>query len=808
MKVKALIVLGAVVLLGCSDTEFESVRETTDFTQDWQFTLDEIESPDHVSTEEISWRELNLPHDWSIEGEFRPDHPAGVGGGALPGGIGWYKKEFFIPASDSAKHISIRFDGVYMNSDVWINGHHLGHRPNGYIGFTYDLSDYLNFGEENEITVKVDNSKQPNSRWYSGSGIYRNVWLIKTSPIRIFDEEVFVTTPVVSSDKAIVNIEARFADLWVTGFRKAEFLAEILEDNRIVGKSSTEVLSIGDCAPYSESFEIEISNPKLWSLETPNLYKARVSLKSEEGIIDVYETTFGIRTTEFDLEKGFLLNGEPVKIKGVNNHHDLGALGAAVNKRAIERQLEIMRGMGVNAIRTAHNPPAPELLELTDKMGFLVMDEAFDVWKKSKVEYDYGIYWDEWHERDLRDFIKRDRNHPSVIMWSIGNEILEQWGDSTGTTIAKELREIVRSLDTTRVITDGMNPPNEGNTIATSGALDVIGYNYYHELYADHPTAFPNTPMIGTETTSALATRGHYDTYIPSDSLRRWPERWDKPFLDGNPDNTVSAYDHVSTPWGSTHEETWKVVKAHDHISGMFIWTGFDYLGEPTPYTWPSRSSYFGVVDLAGFPKDSYYMYKSEWTDEDVLHVFPHWNWSPGDTIDVWAYYNNADEVELFLNGVGLGSKSKQGDELRVQWRVPYEPGTLKVISRKNGEEVLTREIQTAGEPASLKLSADRNSIAADGKDLSFITIEVLDEQGNIVPGASNKINFEITGPGFIAGVDNGGPTSHAPFKADYRNAFNGMALAIIQSENEAGTITLKATSDDLEGAEVRITSN
>tara|TARA_R110000868_G_scaffold306734_1_gene568054 strand:- start:85686 stop:88100 length:2415 start_codon:yes stop_codon:yes gene_type:complete len=799
------ILLMILVGAGCSGPSRDDVRKTQDFTKGWEFTLDEIISVNEVNKEGISWRALNLPHDWSIEGEFSPDHPATVGGGALPGGVGWYKKRFFVPESDSSKHISIRFDGIYMNSDVWINGEHLGHRPNGYIGFTYDLSDDLNFGEENEITVKVDNSKQPNSRWYSGSGIYRNVWLTKTGNAYIKPDGVYIYTRKREEKKWLIVINTELYNNDTSG--------QFRMDTRVYSKEKEVISSSKTFLMESQTnnevrLMMEIEDPELWSLENPNLYTVHIVISKGEEIIDNLEQAFGFRTTEFDLKKGFLLNGKPVKILGVNNHHDLGALGAAVSTRALERQLEILRGMGVNAIRTSHNPPAPELLELTDKMGFLVMDEVFDVWKKSKVEFDYGMYWDEWHEKDLRDFIKRDRNHPSVVMWSIGNEILEQWGDQEGTRIANELSEIVRSLDTTRVITDGMNPPNSGNTIATSGALDVIGYNYYHQDYEAHFEVFPNTPMIATETTSALATRGSYDIYLPSDSLRRWPERWDKPFLDGNTDNSVSAYDHVSTPWGSTHEETWKVVKRNDFISGMFIWTGFDYLGEPTPYTWPSRSSYFGVVDLAGFPKDSYYMYKSEWTDENVLHIFPHWNWAKGDTVDIWAYYNNADEVELFLNGIWLGSKAKKGDDLHVQWRVPFEPGTLKATSRKNGEEVLTKEVITAGPPAQINLKADRTTITADGKDLSFITVEVLDADGNLIPNADNLVTFDIEGPGFIAGVDNGDPTSHESFMVNYRKAFNGLALAIVQSEDEPGNIIVKATSDGLEAAEVTITSN
>lgn len=796
-----ILLLSGLLISGCSK-EYQEVRTEEDFNRGWQFTQDF--SIDKMNQQiQVEFRQVNLPHDWSIEGSFDPDNPAGVGGGALPGGWGFYRKEFFVPEEDSAKHISIRFDGVYMNSEVYLNSKLLGKRPNGYIGFTYNLSDGLKYGEVNELLVAVDNSNQPNSRWYSGSGIYRNVWLTKTNKVHVAENGTYITTPEVSESEAKISVETTIEN-------NSNSVANGTLINELVGQGKVRSNADYDFTlGPGESMEVQqflgFSNPELWSIEDPNLYEVHTYIKMGDEFVDSYKTSMGIRSTYFDLEKGFLLNGKQVKIKGVNNHHDLGALGAAVNTRALERQLEILKGMGVNAIRTSHNPPAPELLELTDKMGFIVMDEAFDVWKRSKVEFDYGIYWDEWHERDLKDFIKRDRNHPSVVIWSIGNEILEQWGDTAGTTIARELREIVRSLDTTRVITDGMNPPGTGNTIASSGALDLIGYNYHHEMYAGHYELFPNIPMIATETTSALATRGEYDIYLPSDSIRRWPVRWDLLFEDGNPGNTVSAYDHVSAPWGSTHEETWKIVKKYDFISGMFIWTGFDYIGEPTPYVWPSRSSYFGVVDLAGFPKDSYYMYQSEWTDKDVLHIFPHWNWSPGDTVDIWAYYNHADEVELFLNGESLGTKSKKEDDLHVVWSVPFTPGSIKAVSRKAGKTVLTKEIKTAAPPGMVELSADRSVIEADGKDLSFVTVRILDDEGNPAPKASNRVHFEVEGPGRIIGVDNGDPTSHESFKDNKRKAFNGLALVIIQSTTEKGTIKLRAVSDGLKSDEITI---
>jgi len=539
-------------------------------------------------------------------------------------------------------------------------------------------------------------------------------------------------------------------------------------------------------------------------VKNPYLYKVVTQLVMNGQVIDEYTTSLGIRYFDFDEDKGFSLNGKPMKILGVCDHHDLGALGAAVNTRALERQLQLLKEMGCNGIRTSHNPPAPELLDLCDKMGFIVMDEAFDCWERGKVRYDYHLFFKQWHKKDLEDQILRDRNHPSVFIWSIGNEIPQQT-DTAAYRIAPDLAAIVHSLDRTRPITTANDRPDTTNKIIKSGALDLIGYNYHEYDYPTFHTRYPGKKFIATETTSGLETRGHYD--MPSDSIRIWPSRYDKPFTEGNPDNTVSAYDNVRPRWGSTHEMTWKIMKKYDFLSGMFIWTGFDYLGEPTPYTWPSRSSYFGILDLAGFPKDVYYMYQSEWTNKTVLHIFPHWNWEPGKVVDIWAYYNNADEVELFLNGKSLGIKKKTGDDLHVMWRLKFEPGTLKAVSRKNGKVVLTRELHTAGAPAKIELIADRKNIKADGRDLSFVTVKILDKDGNIAPTADNTISFKVNGQAFLAGVDNGDPVSHESFRADSHKALNGLALGIIQATEKAGSITVTASSKGLQGATLLLNS-
>jgi beta-galactosidase len=804
-----IIIFALLMMIVASISGHAQTRTKNNFNAAWKFMLDSSNAYTDDKINDAGWRTLNLPHDWSIEGEFSEKHPATEGGGALPGGIGWYRKSFTIPTTDSKKKISIHFDGVYKNSEVWINGSYLGKRPNGYINFQYDLTPYLKYGnQQNIIAVKVDNSKQPNSRWYSGSGIYRNVWLVKTNSIHLINNGCFISTPVVTNKTATVNIEAKFLN--ESGKEEAVQVITTLysKDGAVRGKqTSNQLFRISDSTTLSQ--QIKITNPVLWSVENPYLYKAVIAVMLNGRMVDQYEQPFGIRYFEMDADKGFSLNGKPLKILGVCNHHDLGCLGAAINTRAIERQLELLKAMGCNGIRTSHNPPAPELLDLCDKMGFIVMDEAFDMWKREKRPFDYHLDWNEWHQRDLSDQIVRDRNHPSIFFWSVGNEIGEQWtdeakGDSTGRQIGKELVDIVKSLDTSRPVVTANDNVSPQNKIVLSGAFDVIGFNYHHKDWPAFPKNYPGKKLIITESVSALQTRGHYDL-VSADTIRRWPIAWDKPFTTGNKDFTVSAYDHVSTPWGSTHEETWKIFKQYDHVSGMYIWTGFDYLGEPTPYTWPARSSYFGILDLAGFPKDVYYMYQAESTNKPVLHLFPHWNWQKGDTVDMVVYYNNADAVELFLNGRSLGSKVKTGDAVRVTWRVPFEAGTVTAISKKAAKTILSKKVTTAGTPAKIVLSADKSTIKGNGNDLSFVKVTIVDKNGVTVPTADNLVNFAVNGKGFLAGVDNGDPTSHTSFKSASIKALNALCLAVLQSNGGKGNIVLTVSSQGLQPATILI---
>ena len=781
---------------------------TESFNKDWKFFLGDVKEASNEDFNDAGWRSLQLPHDWSIELPFDSTSPTGTGGGALRGGIGWYRKTFSLPAASKGKNIFIDFDGVYCNSEVFVNGHSLGLRPNGFISFRYDLTPYVKFGNQsNTIAVKVDNGQQPNSRWYSGSGIYRNVWLTTVGAVYVDHWGTNITTPVVSAGSASVNIKTIVKNSRETS---AGITVKTVVYDEMLRPVQTRVgaLNFSNAAAKELSQDFTVVQPRLWSIDNPYLYKAVTQLLVNNKVIDEYSTRFGIRYFNFDVNNGFSLNGKPLKIIGVCDHHDLGCLGTAINKRALERQLQILKGMGCNGIRTSHNPPAPELLDLCDRMGFIVMDEAFDMWKKPKNKFDYHLNWDDWHKKDLQDQVLRDRNHPSVFIWSIGNEIPEQWAgrngeDSSGTVIARELAAIIKTMDTSRPITSALNNPFPENAIYKSGVLDLVGFNYHHQDFKTFPQKFAGKKFIATETVSALQTRGHYD--LPSDSIRRWPQRWDKPVAGANPDLTCSAYDNCSAPWGSTHEETLKELLKYNFASGMYIWTGFDYIGEPTPYPWPARSSYFGIIDLAGFPKDVYYLYQSLFTSKPVLYIFPHWNWTAGQTVDVWAYYNNADEVELFLNDKSLGVKKKENDDLHVMWRVAYTPGTLKAVSRKNGKLVLEKIINTAGAPAAIVATADRNTIKADGMDLSFVTIKIVDKNGNLVPNADNLVKLELNGKGLLAGTDNGNPVSLESFQTPARKAFNGMCLAVIQSTGKPGNISLKLSAENLPPVTVNI---
>ena len=796
----------------------------------WRFALHNDDKAHETTFDDHAWRVLDLPHDWAIEGDFYALNPSGANGGALPGGIGWYRKHLNLNDNDASSRYVLHFDGAYMNTSVYVNGQLVGMRPYGFISFSYDITPYLKKQGDNVVAVKVDNSKQPNSRWYTGCGIYRHVYLMKSSDIRIEEWGVQALTEV-KKGKGKVSLNTKIEN--PSGRSRRVIVHQTLwnKAHQMVSKASKACQVEAKGATISQL--LNVNKPQLWSLESPNLYTVTTEIEENGRILDRDTISIGLRNVAFDVKKGFFLNGKNIKINGVCLHGDLGCLGTAINEDALYRQLLMMKDMGVNAIRCSHNPPAPELLNLCDSMGLLVMDEAFDSWMQGKTTYDYSIYFKTWAERDLRDMVLRDRNHPSIILWSIGNEVLEQWNKTKSATVALEdvnillnnsrdktllsttdtlnasakltqfLASIVRRYDPTRLISAGCNEVSPNNNLFKSGALDVIGFNYHQKKVADVPQNFPGKPFIMTETVSALHTRGYYR--MPSDSLYRWPTH-KRPFTE--PSFMCSSYDNSCAYWGSTHEQTWDIVKHTPYCSGQFIWTGFDYIGEPTPFNFPARSSYFGIVDLAGFPKDVYYLYQSEWTNKPVLHVFPHWNWIEGQAIDLWCYYNQADEVELFINGKSQGVRKKSNEhEYHVAWHVTYEPGEVRVVARKNGKQVNEKTIRTAGAPHHIRLTPNHNVLKANGRSLSFVTVEVVDKEGNLCPWADQNIQFSLTGEGKIAGVDNGSPFSLERFQANSRHAFFGKCMVVVQAGKAPSVIKLTAKGVDLQPQTIEIKS-
>lgn len=756
-------------------------RDRQNFDNGWRFVLADSAQMSKTDYHDTHWRALNLPHDWAVEGDFLCSNPSGAGGGALPGGIGWYRKTFNLQKKQGERYF-IEFDGVYMNARVYINGKEVGYRPYGYSSFEYDITPYLTAGR-NVVAVRVDNSDQPNSRWYSGCGIYRHVWFTKTADVHVKHWGVHV----------VANPDGRIS---VTADVESQGKAYKVR-NQVFDAQGREV-------------GLKVRRPHLWSVDDPYIYKVRTQVLVGGKVVDEVWTNTGFRSFRFDAKTGFWLNGKNMKLNGVCEHHDFGCLGAVVNEDAMHRKLVRLKEMGVNAIRSSHNPPAPELLNMCDTMGLIVMDESFDMWHRRKTQNDYARFFDEWHERDLSDLILRDRNHPSILMWSIGNEVLEQWSyadadtltleqanlilnaghdastlakdgeTSVNTLLADHLADIVRRYDTTRPITAGCNEPSPDNHLFKGKALDIVGFNYHHQWIKDVPKNFPGRPFIMTESVSALQTTGFYT--MPSDSVIKAPKEWWLPYTD--PSFKCSSYDNMHASWSSTHEETWDVVKHTPYVGGQFIWTGFDYIGEPTPYSYPARSSYFGIIDLAGQPKDVYYMYQSEWTNRPVLHLFPHWNWLDGEQIDMWCYYNQADEVELYINGKSQGVRRKaDSHQYHVMWRVTFEPGEVKVVARKDGKEVRQQTIHTAGQPHHLQLSIDYQ-----GKNTTFVKVEVVDENGNRCPWAENQVFFDTDAT--IIGVDNGNQTSLERFKDNKRKAFFGRCFVVLDGH---GTLTAKS---------------
>jgi len=813
----AAFVVGLRPALG-QDQPAARVRESFDFG--WKFFKGDAAGAQQPGFSDGGWRSLDLPHDWSIEGPFDEKAPSEGPGAYLPAGIGWYRKLFRVPAAWAEKKLTIEFDGVYQNSEVWINGEYLGRRPYGYVPFAYDLTPHVRFGGDNVLAVKVDNSHQTNCRWYSGSGIYRHTWLLATNKVHIGYWGTFVTTPRVAKDKATVQVETWVRNESANASACTLTTAILDRDGRAVAtaEASQQVSAGGD---YQFVQQMVVASPNLWSVSEPTLYRAHSTLRDKDGVIDEYDTPLGIREAVFDADRGFLLNGEPVKLNGVCLHHEAGSVGAAVPERMWERRLAILKEMGCNAIRTSHNPYSAEFLDLCDRMGFLVMNEAFDEWRVPKGQigpYGYSIYFDEWHERDLLNFIHRDRNHPSVVLWSAGNEIGDQQAPRGAETL-KELLDIFHREDPTRLVTAGCDhvesdPLEERARPEFLAQLDVVGYNYVdrwrdrrEKYYSIDRQAFPHRRVIGTESEAMGGIRGDYSGL----------------FAEGAPG--PRSFFGMIPGRNLDVEQLWKFVRTYDYVAGDFMWTGIDYLGEAR---WPMKGAPAGVIDTCGFKKDGFYFYQSQWISQPVLHLFPHWNWKgkEGRFVPVTCY-TNCDTVELFLNGRSLGVKGydfphlgMQGEygnfparsraarttsDLHLAWDVPYEPGTLRAVGTRDGEVVATVEVATTEEPAAVAISADRKTLEADRRDVAHLTVEIVDSKGRVVPTADNEVVFQVEGEARLIGVDNGNPTSHESYQGNRRKAFNGMCLAIMAATGKAGAIRVTASAAGLRPATVEI---
>jgi beta-galactosidase len=776
--------------------------------------------------DDTAWRNLNLPHDWGVEGPFKQEYPGETG--KLPWwGVAWYRKHFTMPADDSAKQCYLDIDGAMAYASVWLNGQFVGGWPYGYASWELDLTPYLKPGADNVLAIRVENPPD-SSRWYPGGGIYRNVWLVKTAPVHVGHWGTYVTSEV-TGKTATVNLRVKVENA-SSADAQAQCAAQVFELDARGQKSGRPALvcaptelKLGSHAGGEVTLSGSIANPKLWRLKQPNRYVAVTTVEQGGKAVDSCETPFGIRTIQFTPDNGFLLNGERVALKGVCDHHDLGALGSAINTRALERQVRILQEMGCNAIRTSHNPPAPELLDVCDRLGVVVMDEAFDCWATRKAKNDYHLLFPDWHEKDLRAMLQRDRNHPSIILWSIGNEIPEQ-GSANGPKIAAELAAIVHEEDRTRPVTSACDNIGAGYN-GFQKQLEVFGYNYKPNEYGKFRQANPEIPLFGSETASCISSRGEYFFPVSDNKLQ------------GRADFQMSSYDLYAPPWATTPDTEFRGQDKSPFVAGEFVWTGFDYLGEPTPYNSdlsnllnfsdpaakaamekelkelgrirvPSRSSYFGIIDLAGFKKDRFYLYQARWRPGlRMAHILPHWNWPDrvGQVTPVHVY-TSGDKAELFLNGKSLGLKTRGPLEYRLRWDdVVYQPGVLEVVAYKDHARWAHEVVKTTGPAAKLTLSPNSVTLKADGQDLCYVTAAIADKDGLQVPRSKNHVAFEITGPGEVIATDNGDATSFEPFQASEHSAFNGLCLAIVRSTGTRGTIVLKAISPGLKPAQVKI---
>lgn len=797
---------------GCTGGNTNESRRTVLLDKDWLFFNGEVENGEDPSLKTEGWQSVTVPHDWAISGEFDrsidlvetmviedgekvPKVRTGRTGGLPHIGVGWYRRKLELPESHEGKRVSVEFDGAMSHAKVFVNGKFAGEWPYGYASFGFDITDLVEFGGENTLAVRLEN-KPGSARWYPGAGIYRDVRMVITDPVYVKQWGVYVTTPDIQQGRGTVRVETTILNK--SGDAKnVKLKTDILSPaNEVVATATSDVQAQ---AANTVEQTLNAPSPQLWSVGKPVLYTVVTTIMDGDKVLDKYETPFGFRYFEFTNNEGFFLNSERVQLNGVCLHHDLGPLGAAVNLSSIRHRLNLLKEMGCNAIRTSHNPPAPELLDLADEMGFLVIDEAFDEWKLPKTENGYNKLWDEWAEKDMTAFIHRDRNHPSVIMWSVGNEIREQ-GSKDGAEYCQFLVDICKREDPTRPTTAGFNNWQGAIKNGFADIVDVPGWNYKPQHYRFIHEKFPHWKMYGSETASTVSSRGEY--FFPAEQKVHFTR---EPYHS-------SSFDMEFPSWATSPDREFAAQDSFKFMAGEFVWTGFDYLGEPTPYNveWPARSSYFGIIDLCGIPKDRYYLYQSKWTDKEVLHLLPHWNWEEGQKVSVHCY-TGFDKAELFLNGESLGVREKDPSTLYTKYRlvwddVVFHAGELKVVALDGQNKPLKETVmRTAGKPAAIRLEADRTEIGADGKELAFITVSVVDENGIVCPRADNRIDFTTEGAGLLRAVGNGDPTSLESFVKPFRKAFNGKCMAIVQAGEKPGEIALTAESEGLYPAKIII---
>ena len=800
----------------------------------WRFTREDSEEFISEEYDDNAWQEVTVPHDWAIYGPFSIHNDrqnvaitqdgqkeamehAGRTGGLPFVGVGWYRLDFEAPAFEAGKCATLIFDGAMSHARVYINGIEVGYWPYGYNSFHFDISPYLKVGEVNTLAVRLENEPE-SSRWYPGAGIYRNVHLVVTEDAYVPVWGTQLTTPTVTKEWAKVELRTKLVTPEGADRAIYRIVTDIVNPAGEVVATNEATLSRYDNTLFEQSFDV--ANPELWSVDTPVLYYANSKIYAGNELKDEYSTRFGIRTLVIVPEEGMYINGELTKFKGVCNHHDLGPLGAAVNDAAIRRQIRIMKDMGCNAIRTSHNMPAPELVEACDEMGMMLMLETFDEWKTPKLANGYHKHFDEWAERDMVNLIHHYRNNPSVVMWCIGNEVPDQGDKMWGPKLSRFLQDICHREDPTRYVTQGMDQPHNVVYNNMAAMMDVAGFNYRPFYYGNNYAALPQQIILGTETASTVSSRGVYKFPVE----RRAMATYD--------DHQSSSYDVEHCSWSNLPEDDWMWHEDYDCCIGEFVWTGFDYLGEPTPYytNWPSHSSLFGIVDLAGLPKDRYYLYRSHWNkEEETLHILPHWTWPgrEGETTPIFVY-TNYTSAELFINGVSQGIRTKdttvtlenswdeeaekrlkRQSRYRLMWMdTKYEPGTVKVVAyNEAGEAVAEKEVKTAGKPHHIELSVDRATIAANGKDLAFVTVSVVDKDGNLCPMADNLIEFSVTGAGHYRAGANGNSVSLELFHEPKMRVFSGMMTAIVESNDTPGTITLTARAKGLKSAKIVIKS-